>query len=148
MITLAKSLGGGVPVSAVLVDDAVAATVEPGDQGSTFGGGMLAMAAVEAVLETIEADDLMARAGAIHRQVRAAAAPHAAEVRGKGCLIGLRFERPVAPIVDALREHGVLVGGSADPEVMRLMPPLTATDADVAEFADALAAACAAPVSG
>jgi acetylornithine aminotransferase/acetylornithine/N-succinyldiaminopimelate aminotransferase len=109
---------------------------------------MLAMAAVEAVLETIEADDLMARAGAIHRQVRAAAAPHVAEVRGKGCLIGLRFDRPVAPIIDALREHGVLVGGSADPEVMRLMPPLTATDADVAEFADALAAACAAPVSG
>ena len=141
LITLAKSLGAGVPVSAVLVCDAVAATVEPGDQGSTFGGGMLAMAAVKATLDTIVDDDLMARAGAIHEKLAAAVKPLVEEVRGKGCLIGLKLDRPVAPVLDALRDEGVLAGGSADPRVMRLMPPLTTTDAEVDAFARALASA-------
>ena len=141
LITLAKSLGAGVPVSAVLVCDAVAATVEPGDQGSTFGGGMLAMAAVKATLDTIVDDDLMARAGAIHEKLAAAVKPLVEEVRGKGCLMGLKLDRPVAPVLDALRDEGVLAGGSADPRVMRLMPPLTTTDAEVDAFARALASA-------
>ena len=140
LISLAKSLGAGVPVSAVLVHDAIAQTVEPGDQGSTFGGGMLAMAAVNACLETIVADDLMTRATAIHEQVDALVGPHIDAVRGKGCLMGLAFDRPVQPLLDGLRAHGVLAGGSADPHVMRIMPPLTATDAEIQQFADALTA--------
>ena len=139
LITLAKSLGAGVPVSAVLTSDAVAATVEPGDQGSTFGGGMLAMAAVAACLDTLVEEDLMARAAAIHAQIEAQVGPLVDAVRGKGCLLGLKLDRPVAPVLDALREHGVLAGSSADPHVMRLMPPLTATDDDVTLFATALA---------
>lgn len=138
LISLAKSLGAGVPVSAVLVHDAIAETVEPGDQGSTFGGGMLAMAAVNACLETIVEDDLMDRATALHAHVEAQVGPHVKSVRGKGCLMGLEFHRPVAPIIDGLREHGVLAGGSAHPHVMRIMPPLTASDAEVQQFADAL----------
>ena len=140
LISLAKSLGAGVPVSAVLVDDAIAKTVEPGDQGSTFGGGMLAMAAVNACLHTLVEDDLMARATEIHDRMTALMGPHVEEVRGKGCLIGLRFDRPVQPILNSLRDHGVLAGGSADPHVMRTMPPLTASDAEVQQFADALGA--------
>jgi acetylornithine aminotransferase/acetylornithine/N-succinyldiaminopimelate aminotransferase len=141
LISMAKSLGAGVPVSAVLVHDAVAATVEPGDQGSTFGGGMLAMAAVAATLRTIVEEGLMARAPRIHDAIAQAVGDHVEAVRGKGCLMGLKLDRPVAPVLDALRERGVLAGGSADPHVMRLMPPLTTTAADVDAFASAFAAA-------
>jgi acetylornithine aminotransferase/acetylornithine/N-succinyldiaminopimelate aminotransferase len=139
LISLAKSLGAGVPVSAVLVADAVAQTVEPGDQGSTFGGGMLAMAAVSAALDTLVDDDLMERATEIHTQIQEQVGPHGAEVRGKGCLIGLRLDRPAAPVKSALLEQGVLVGTSADPHVLRIMPPLTSTDEDVALFAETFA---------
>ncbi|WP_251964769.1 aspartate aminotransferase family protein [Salinibacter ruber] len=141
LIALAKSLGAGVPVSAVLVDDAVAAAVEPGDQGSTFGGGMLAMAAVEATLRTLVEDDLMARATDIHTQVAEAVGPVVEAVRGRGCLMGLKLNRPAEPVIDALRDQNVLVGGSSDPHVMRLMPPLIVSDEDIGAFADALHAA-------
>jgi len=138
LISLAKSLGAGVPVSAVLVSDVIAATVEPGDQGSTFGGGMLAMAAVAACLDTLVEDDLMTRATAIHAQLAEGLEGLVEEVRGKGCLIGLKLDRPVKPVLNALREHGVLAGSSADPHVMRIMPPLTSTDDDVKRFIDTL----------
>ncbi len=138
MITLAKSLGSGVPVGATLVSDELSASVEYGDQGSTFGGGMLAMAAVEATLQTIMEDDLMARAHDIFQKVSEAAAPYVAAVRGRGCLIGLQLGRPCAPIAQALRRRGVLCGGSADPHVLRLMPPLITGDAEIALFAQAL----------
>jgi len=141
LIALAKSLGAGVPVSGVLVDDAVAETVETGDQGSTFGGGMLAMAAVEATLTTLVEDDLMARATEIHAQVAAQVGPVVEAVRGRGCLMGLALDRPVGPVVEALRDQGALVGGSSDPHVMRLMPPLVVSDDDVTTFAEALHAA-------
>ena len=136
LISLAKSLGAGVPVSAVLVSDAIAATVEPGDQGSTFGGGMLAMAAVAACLDTLVEDDLMTRATAIHAQLAEGLEGLVEEVRGKGCLIGLKLDRPVKPVLNALRDHGVLAGSSADPHVMRIMPPLTSTEDDVQLFID------------
>jgi acetylornithine aminotransferase/acetylornithine/N-succinyldiaminopimelate aminotransferase len=141
LIALAKSLGAGVPVSAVLVDDAIAETVETGDQGSTFGGGMLAMAAVEATLTTLVEDDLMARATEIHDRVAEQVGPVVEAVRGRGCLMGLQLDRPVGPVAESLRDRGVLVSGSSDPHVMRLMPPLVVSDADVATFAEALHAA-------
>ena len=137
LITLAKSLGGGVPVGAILVSDAIAAGVQLGDQGTTFGGGMLAMAAVTALLETTRDDGLMERAGAIHRQIRASVGPLVKGVRGRGCLIGLELDSPAQPVLAALREAGVLAGGSGHPNVIRLMPPLTASDEDVAVFAKA-----------
>ena len=141
LIALAKSLGAGVPVSAVLVDDAIAETVETGDQGSTFGGGMLAMAAVEATLTTLVEDDLMARATEIHDRVAEQVGPVVEAVRGRGCLMGLQLDRPVGPVAESLRDRGVLVSGSSDPHVMRLMPPLVVSDADVTAFAEALHAA-------
>jgi acetylornithine aminotransferase/acetylornithine/N-succinyldiaminopimelate aminotransferase len=138
LIALAKSLGAGVPVSAVLVDNAVTETVETGDQGSTFGGGMLAMAAVEATLKTLVEDGLMDRATEIHEQIAGQVGPVVEEARGRGCLLGLKLDRPVAPVVEALRDQNVLVGGSSDPQVMRLMPPLVVSDEDVTTFAEAL----------
>ena len=138
LISLAKSLGTGVPVSAVLVDDAVAATVESGDQGSTYGGGMLAMAAVNATLKTLVEENLMDRATEIHKRVQDTVGPVVEEVRGRGCLMGLKLDRPAGDVKDALREHGILVGGSSDPQVLRIMPPLVVSDDDVDRFADAL----------
>jgi acetylornithine aminotransferase/acetylornithine/N-succinyldiaminopimelate aminotransferase len=140
LISLAKSLGAGVPVSSVLVTEKVAQTVESGDQGSTYGGGMLAMAAVKVTLETLVEENLMERAIEIHEQVREQVGPVVEEVRGRGCLMGLKLDRLVDPVKEALRERGILVGGSSDPHVMRLMPPLVVSDADVDRFADALRA--------
>jgi len=138
LITLAKSLGSGVPVGAVLASDAVAAGVQPGDQGTTFGGGMLAMAAVTATLETILEEELMDRAPAIYEHIRTAVAPLVRSVHGRGCLIGLELETPARPVLGRLREAGVLAGSSGNPHILRLMPPLTTSDEDIAFFAEAL----------
>lgn len=136
LVSLAKSLGAGVPVGAVLVNDAIAATVQPGDQGTTFGGGMLAMAAVRATLRQLVEDDLMDRAVEIFDRLAAGlrAVEGVVEVRGRGCLIGVTLDREMRPVVGALREAGVIVGTSGRADTLRLMPPLTTTGADVDAF--------------
>ena len=141
VITLAKSLGAGMPVSAVLVSDALAAMVEAGDQGSTFGGGMLAMAAVEATMDALVEGDLMARAAHVHERLAAGLAPYVASIRGLGCLMGVEMPTPVKPLLAALRAEGVLAGGSGDLHVMRLMPPLVTPDEAIDAFIAAFAAA-------
>ena len=145
LITLAKSLGAGVPVGAVLVSDAIAAGVKSGDQGTTFGGGMLAMAAVEAALAQLVDDGLMPRAVALFERVEAGAMriPGVEGVRGRGGLIGIVLDRPARPVVGALRALGVLAGGSDDAHTLRLMPPLTTTEAEIDAFLAALAEALA-----
>ena len=142
LVTLAKSLGAGVPVGAVLVSDAIAETVQPGDQGTTFGGGMLAMAAVEATLSQLVDDGLMARAVEIFDRLSSGLARlgGVVGVRGRGCLIGVTLDREARPVVDALREAGVIVGTSGEPHTLRLMPPLTTPDADMDDFLDRFAA--------
>jgi acetylornithine aminotransferase/acetylornithine/N-succinyldiaminopimelate aminotransferase len=136
LVTLAKSLGAGVPVGAVLVDDAIAATVKPGDQGTTFGGGMLAMAAVTATLEQLVDDDLMARAVELFARLDdgLAEVDGVTGVRGRGCLVGVTLDREMRPVVGALREAGVIVGTSGRPDTLRLMPPLTTSDDEVDDF--------------
>lgn len=129
LISLAKSLGAGVPVGAVLVHERIAATVQAGDQGTTFGGGMLAMAAVAATLDQLVEEGLMPRAEALFARFRDALArlDSVVEVRGRGGLIGVQLDRPAKPVVATLREHGILVGSSNEPRTLRLMPPLTTT---------------------
>ena len=136
LVTLAKSLGAGVPVGAVLVSDAIAETVQPGDQGTTFGGGMLACAAVHATLDQLVEDDLMTRAAALFERLAGGlrALGGVAEVRGRGGLVGVALDRPARPVHRALRERGVLVGTSGRADTLRLMPPLTTTDAEVDDF--------------
>jgi len=138
MITLAKSLGGGVPVSAVLLRDEVAATVGYGEQGTTFGGGMLAMAAVEAALGTLVSERLSEKATAIWEQVEAGCEARGLAIQGAGCLMGINFGKPIANIVGGLREKGFLVGGSADPHIMRLMPPAVVSSQEIDDFFEAL----------
>ncbi len=138
LITLAKSLGSGIPVGAVLVSERLAATVGPGDQGTTFGGGMIAMAAVEATLRTIGDERLMERAAVVFDYVERLARPLARSIRGRGCLIGVELEGPAAPVRAELFQRGILTGSADDPNVIRLMPPLNVPLDVLDEFASAL----------
>ena len=128
IITLAKSLGSGVPVGATLVHDSVVPSIKPGDQGTTFGGGMLAMAAVVATLETIRDEKLAPRALMIERRLTEALRPASIEIRGSGCLLGVEVACPASEIVSELRANGLLVGGSGDPNTIRLMPALNCSE--------------------
>ncbi|MEX0821450.1 MAG: aspartate aminotransferase family protein [Rhodothermales bacterium] len=136
LITLAKSLGAGIPVGAVLVSDEIAGTVEPGDQGSTFGGGMVAMAAVEATLQTLVDEDLMPRAAKLFDRVAGGLNGLVADVRGRGGLIGLVLDEPAAPVRSRLLAHDILTGSAADPNVIRLMPPINTPFEAIDAFVD------------
>ncbi len=144
MITLAKSLGNGVPMAALLVTERIAATVKPGDLGTTFGGGMLACAACIATLETIHQERLMERAPYIQQQITEGVRDIVTRVRGRGAMLGLEFDRPAHPIAEALREEGVLVGGSFHPHVLRILPPLTTSDKEIDLFCTTLRKVCTA----
>jgi acetylornithine/succinyldiaminopimelate/putrescine aminotransferase len=124
MITMAKSLASGIPVGAVLVSRDIAASVRPGDQGTTFGGGMIAMAALEATVDTIVREGLMGRAKKIFERVHDELSPRVEQVRGRGCLIGVELRMEAQPVIRLLRESGVLVGSSGHANTLRLMPPL------------------------
>lgn len=141
--TMAKSLGAGMPVGATFVSDAIAKQVQYGDQGSTFGGGMLAMAAVLATMQTLREENLMARAEQIFTHLHTALSPRVVEVRGQGCLIGVVLHGPSAPVLAALRTAGVLAGGAVPPNVIRLMPPLNTTDEELDHFCAAMEEALA-----
>ena len=126
VITLAKSLGSGVPVGACLVNDRVSANIKLNDLGTTFGGGMLAMAAVLATLEAIEADDMIANAKRVEQHLRDSLTnvPGVVGIRGKGCLLGIEFDGPCKPFHAKLLDCKIITGTSSDPRVLRLLPPL------------------------
>ncbi|MEO6390615.1 MAG: aminotransferase class III-fold pyridoxal phosphate-dependent enzyme [Pyrinomonadaceae bacterium] len=139
-ITLAKALGSGVPVGACLVTDALSADIKLNDLGTTFGGGMLAMAAVKATLEAIEIDNMLANVKAVeaHLRSRLAVIPSVAKVHGSGFLLGIEFTGPAAPIHQALLDQNIITGTSSDPNTLRLLPPLCLQRADADQFVDAL----------
>jgi acetylornithine aminotransferase/acetylornithine/N-succinyldiaminopimelate aminotransferase len=141
VVTLAKALGSGVPVGACLTTEGVASAVKENDLGTTFGGGMLAMAAVVATLEAIEADGMLANARAVEGFLRESLAgvPGVARVRGRGLLLGVEFNEPVSAEVNkALLERRIITGTSSDPKVLRLLPPLCLTTGEAASFVEAL----------
>jgi acetylornithine/N-succinyldiaminopimelate aminotransferase len=141
IITLAKSLGSGVAVGATLVHENIVPSIALGDQGSTFGGGMLAMAAVAATLETIRDEQLGDRAEVIAQRIGQALKlnPGVVEIRGAGCLLGVETTRPTSEVIGALRSKGLLVGGSGDANTIRLMPPLNCNDSVIDEAVRILA---------
>jgi acetylornithine/succinyldiaminopimelate/putrescine aminotransferase len=126
IITLAKSLGSGVPVGACLVAQEAASKIKENDLGTTFGGGMLAMAAVVATLEAIESECMIANARRVEQHLRDSLAGAAGirSIKGKGCLIGIEFDAPCGPIHAKLLEKRIITGTSSDPNVLRLLPPL------------------------
>jgi acetylornithine aminotransferase/acetylornithine/N-succinyldiaminopimelate aminotransferase len=126
IITLAKSLGSGIPVGACLVSDAVSSHIKENDLGTTFGGGMVAMAAVLATLEAIETDGMIENARRFEAAIRNSVdrLPGVAAIRGRGCLIGIEFEGPAADAHSKLLRSRVITGTSSDSKVLRLLPPL------------------------
>lgn len=141
IITLAKALGSGVPVGACLVNSCVAECIKENDLGTTFGGGMLAMAAVTATLEAIEADGMIENVRALEKYLREqlAAIEGVSGVRGQGLLLGVEFAEPVAASVQKkLLEHRIITGTSSDARVLRLLPPLCLRQSEAELFVNAL----------
>jgi acetylornithine/succinyldiaminopimelate/putrescine aminotransferase len=140
MITSAKGIASGVPMGAVLMSEAIATQIKPGDLGSTFGGSPLACAALIATQEVIAEEQLMQRALDAEAAIRRALEHTCVRtIHGAGLLLGLRVPA-AAPLKKHLEAAGILVGGSSDPEVIRLMPPLNITDDAIAALADAIRA--------
>ncbi len=126
LITLAKSLGSGIPVAACLVTAKMASHIKENDLGTTFGGGMIAMAAVTATLEAIENDGMLnnVREMEAYLRERLQQLERVVKVRGRGLLLGLEFADNAKLIHEALLEQKIITGTSSDPKVLRLLPPL------------------------
>jgi len=140
LATLGKGLGNGFPVAACLISDAVAATAQPGEHGTTFGGAPLAAAAVAATLDIIEEEHVLETALALgeHMLQTLGSVPGVVEARGGGAWVGVVLEGPASPVAARLRTHGFLVGTSSDPAVLRLAPPATMPLHAVDQLAEAL----------
>lgn len=140
IITLAKALGSGIPVGACLVIEQVAAKIKENDLGTTFGGGMIAMAAVSATLEAIESEQMLANVRTVeaHLRERLAEVEQVVNVRGKGFLLGIEFAGKAKPIHEALLERKIITGTSSDANVLRLLPPLCLKESEVDLFVEKL----------
>lgn len=143
IISLAKSLGSGVPVGACLVNEKVSKNIKLNDLGTTFGGGMIAMAAVVATLEAIENDGMIANARSVENHLRDSLVgiPSIVSIKGKGCLLGIKFSEPCDPVHAKLLENSIITGTSSDPNVLRLLPPLCVKNDEVDLLISALDAA-------
>lgn len=141
LMTLAKSLGGGFPCGALLLTDEVARDIGKGELGSTFGGGPLACAMIETVIKVIQRDHLMENVRDLSAQI-AAALPlgPVTGIQGKGFLLGLKCSRPAKAVQSELLARNLLTGSSADPNVVRLLPPYVMQQSHVDELLTGLAA--------
>lgn len=136
VVTLAKALGSGVPVGACLVNGAIASQIKENDLGTTFGGGMLAMAAVTATFEAIENDRMLENVRRVEAYLRARLreVEQVKAVHGLGFLLGIEFFENAAAVHKRLLEHKIITGTSSNSKVLRLLPPLCLTEAHVDEF--------------
>jgi acetylornithine/N-succinyldiaminopimelate aminotransferase len=136
VICLGKALAGGLPMSACLATREVASAFEPGDHATTFGGGPVQSAAALAVLALIETEGLVDRAGVVGAHLiegLAKIVPQGAEIRGRGLMIAIDLKDPGArSVAERALERGLLVN-DATPDVVRLVPPLIISDAEVEE---------------
>ena len=150
IITLAKALGSGIPVGACLVSERIASHIKENDLGTTFGGGMMAMAAASATLEAIENDRMLENVKTVEAYLRERLAdvPAVIAVHGRGFLLGLEFAEKAAPVHKALLERKVITGTSSNPNVLRLLPPLCLDRREVDIFIDALKESVATKASG
>ncbi|WP_323679897.1 acetylornithine transaminase [Exiguobacterium indicum] len=146
IITLAKGLGSGLAVGALLATEEAAEVFTPGSHGSTFGGNPLAMTAADATLDLLLSDTVMAdvqRKGEYLRQQLEKKLPKSivSSIRGRGLMIGIECTMPVAPLIDALRENGLLVV-SAGPHVIRLLPSLFVTEQELMHAIEKIQLVC------
>jgi acetylornithine aminotransferase len=143
IMTLAKSLGNGVPIGACVANHKAAEVMKPGSHGSTFGGNPLACAAGLAVIKTIEQENLLARAvsaGTLLQDSLHAALDDVSgvkEIRGKGLMIGIQLEKPCKPLMHEALQQGLLISVQAD-YVIRLLPPLTISNEQIESLTQTL----------
>jgi acetylornithine/N-succinyldiaminopimelate aminotransferase len=158
VLTLAKGLGGGLPIGACIGFGAAATALGRGDHGSTFGGNPVACAAAQAVLDTIESEGLLAHAATIGAQLSAGLAglshPLLAGVRGRGLWLAAVLTEPAAARVEAAARRAGFLVNAVQPDAVRLAPPLILDAADAGAFLAAApaildaAAATVAPPGG
>ncbi|MEM7233431.1 MAG: aminotransferase class III-fold pyridoxal phosphate-dependent enzyme [Planctomycetota bacterium] len=138
LVSTAKGVGGGFPVGVVLANAECAESVKPGDQATTFGGGPLAMASIVSTLRILEEEGLVdrvaTRSKALIESLRALSGVQ--EVRGLGYLLGIQCERGAKELQTRLMDERILIGTSGDPNTVRLLPPLTVSDAEWDRFLD------------
>lgn len=141
IMTLAKPLAGGLPVGAILVRQFVADALHPGDHGSTFAGGPLVTSVANYVLDTIADEAFLKHVREVGEYLMDRLAevnsPHIVEIRGRGLMVGIEMDVDVAPLVQAALDEGFLLV-NAGPNVIRLVPPLIATKAEVDHLVDRL----------
>ena len=141
IMTMAKGIGGGVPMGGILATEKVASAFVPGDHGTTFGGGPLVCAAANAVLDEILAENILDNVNEVGdyfvEELKKLDKEVIADVRGKGLMVGLELTKPGAEYVDKLREKGFLINCTAD-KVLRFVPPLIITKEDIDQFVKAL----------
>lgn len=140
IMTVAKGLGGGFPVAAVLCTNQIAGNIKPGMLGTTFGGGPMACAAIQAVLEIVSEPEFLSDvADNANYLSKTCLNAGVQSVSGRGFLMGLHLNQPAAPIRQALLEKGFLTGDAKNPNVVRLLPPLILTREQIDQFGEALA---------
>jgi len=139
IISVAKGMGNGFPIGGILIAPHLKASY--GLLGTTFGGNHLACAAALAVLEVIEDENLLTHATEIGDYLRQELEAHAGaeEIRGRGLMVGIKYDFPIKDVRDQLlSEHHIFVGNASDPTVLRLLPPLNITREEVERFLEAL----------
>lgn len=146
IMTLAKPLAGGLPIGATLVTEEIAKTIGVGDHGSTFAAGPLVCRAAQVVFDRITQPEFLqgvrSKGENVMSQLREIASNHILDVRGAGLLIGVEFDQPVKPLIDAARGRGLLVVNAGE-NVLRICPPLVISDEELEEglkiFGDCIA---------
>jgi acetylornithine/N-succinyldiaminopimelate aminotransferase len=140
IITSAKALGNGFPVSALLLSRRVSSQLKVDDMGTTFGGGPMACAVAEAVIDTIESESLLANVRQVSAYIRASCIiGPITGVQGAGFLLGLKTSRPAKEVQAALLAKTILTGTSGDPHILRLLPAYILNEGHVDTLSDALA---------
>jgi acetylornithine aminotransferase len=138
VMQLAKGLGSGVPVGAIVVGERALNVLGPGNHGSTFGGNPLAMRAAVETLRLIEEEDLLNNAASTGAALKAglqrelAGVAGVVEVRGEGLMIGLELDRPCGALLQRAADAGLLISVTAD-SVIRIVPPLIMSTAEADE---------------
>ena len=142
IITLAKGIASGVPMGATLIASRIAETIHLDEHGSTFGGGPLACAAAQATLEVITADGMLDHVNRMSDLIKSKIGqlPHVKEIRGLGLLLGVVLDVPAKDVQAAALEQRIILGTSGDANVLRLMPPMIVSEADIEHLANVLGA--------
>jgi predicted acetylornithine/succinylornithine family transaminase len=141
MMTVAKALGGGLPIGVTLVTDAIAEVMQPGDHGSTFAGGPVICRAAEVVLKRVSSPAFLGHVrdmgSLLVERLEEMHSPRIKDVRGLGLMVGVEFDIEVAPLIQAGLEHGVLML-NAGTKVLRLLPPLIVEEGHIGQFVNTL----------